>query len=111
MVGNCVRSSAVSAAPGYGASRPNLIKSLSFDPAHSMTRPGSVQSVISGRGAHNLGFPFRRTRLTSRVSLTTPWSSSMLGEIGPHGNAHRREVDQVLTGSCLCREVRFEIRR
>jgi len=33
----------------------------------------------------------------------------MLGEIGPHGNA-RREVDQVLTGTCLCRKVRFEIR-
>jgi len=33
----------------------------------------------------------------------------MLGEIGPNGNA-RREVDPVLTGSCLCRKVRFEIR-
>src|SRR5437867_10263549 len=57
-----------------------------------MTRPGSTQSAISGRGAPNLGFPFRRTRSTSRVSLTTQWSSSTLGEIGPRGNAHRREV-------------------
>src|SRR6266478_5531882 len=109
MVGNCVRSSAVSAVPGYGASRPNFIKSLSFDPAHSMTRPGSVQSVISRRGAHNLGFPFRTTPSTSSGSPTIRWSSSRHGKTGPHGNA-RREVDQVLTGTCLCRKVRFEIR-
>src|SRR5436190_10848444 len=109
MACNGAGSSALSAVPAYGASLSSFLKSSSFNPALSMTRPGSTQSAISGRGARNLGFPFRRTRSTSRVSLTTPWSSSMLGEIGPNGNA-RREVDPVLTGSCLCRKVCFEIR-
>src|SRR2546425_10182194 len=108
MVGRGTGSSAASAGHACGASHRNFLKSLSFDPAHSMTRPGSVQSVISGRGAHNLGFPFRRTRLTSRVSLTTPWSSSMLGDIGPHGNAHRRKVDHVLTGLAIPRASSHE---
>src|SRR6266436_170190 len=108
MVGSCVRSFAASAVPGFGASRPNFVKSLSFDPVVWMTRPGSGQSVISGRGARSLGFPFRKTRSTSRGNLRSHWSLSTLGEIGPHGNAHRREVDHVLTGLAIPRASSHE---
>src|SRR5437870_5253450 len=80
---------------------PKFPKSSSFSPAPLMIRPGSNQSAISGRGARNLGFPFRRTRSTSRGSLRTQWSLSTLGAIGADCLAHRREVDEMLTGSCL----------
>src|SRR6266849_4427599 len=59
---------------------PKFPQVVVVQPGTLMTRRGSNQSVISGRGARNRGSPFRKTRSTSRGSLTTPWSSSMLGE-------------------------------
>ena len=56
-------------------------------PQVAVLQPGTLDDtswlwpIGHGRGARSLGFPFRKTRSTSRGNLRTHWSPSTLGEI------------------------------